>query len=66
MHNELRSLIGKYEEMAKRIRASSSINRMLCCTNLFYNAEMIATPLPSKFKVSQIEMYDRSKDLVEN
>lgn len=30
--------------------------------NLPYNAEVMAVPLPPKFRTPQIEMYDKSKD----
>lgn len=31
-----------------------------------YNELVIAFPLPSKFKISQMDMYDRSKDPVDH
>lgn len=35
---------------------------MLSSTNLPYSAEVMVVPLPSKFKASQMEMYDGFKD----
>lgn len=60
------NLIDKYEKMAKRIRTSSSVDQLLTNTNLSYSTRIMVVPLPLKFKVSAIDMYDRSKDPVEH
>lgn len=62
MGNELSSLMGKYEDMTKRIEGSSSVDQLLSTTNLPYNAEVMVVPLPPKFRTPQIEMYNGSKD----
>lgn len=66
MHQELHSLMKKYEEMAKKMGASLSVDQLLTSTDLPYNAEVMAAPLPPKFKVTQMEMYDGSKDPLEH
>lgn len=66
MQYELRDLMGKYEEMAKRVGASSLVDQMLTGTNLPYSRELMAMPPPPKFKVSQIDLYDGSKDPFEH
>lgn len=66
MHHDLQSLMEKYEEMAKKIGTSSSINLLLSSTNLPFSAEIIVVPLLSKFKVPSIDLYDGAKDPVEH
>lgn len=56
----------KYEEMAKKEGASSSVDQMPTNTNLPYSAEVMAMPLPPKFKVLQIDLYDGAKDPLEH
>lgn len=55
----------KYKEMFKKIRASSLVDQLLSSTDLPYSVEVMEMLLPPKFKVLQIEMYDKSKDLME-
>lgn len=52
--------------MAKRMGGSSFVDQLLTSTDLPYSAEVMATSLPPKFKVAQMEMYDRSKDPLEH
>lgn len=61
MHEELRNLMDKYEEMIKKIGALFSINQLLSSTNLPYSAEVMATVLPPNFKVPEMEMYTGQK-----
>lgn len=51
MQYELHDLMGKYEEKAKRMGASSLVDQMLTSTKLPYGAEVMALPLLPKFKV---------------
>lgn len=51
--------------MARKIGASSSVNNLLNNTDLAYSIEIMMVLLSQKFKVPQIELYDRSKNLVE-
>lgn len=51
MHHDLRELVDKYVKMAKRMGASSLLAQLLTSTDLSYNANVMATPLPPKFKV---------------
>lgn len=46
IHHKLHRLIDKYEEMAKRMRVSSSIDYLLISTDLPYSAEVMAALLP--------------------
>lgn len=64
MHQDLRHLMDKYEEKAKKIGMSSSVDTLLNDNDLTYNTEIMAVPLPPKFKVPQMELYDRYKDPV--
>ncbi|XP_042939467.1 uncharacterized protein LOC122274497 [Carya illinoinensis] len=45
---------------------SSSVESLLHQTDLPYSAQIMAVLLPPKFKVPQIDMYDRSKDPVDH
>lgn len=65
MHHELQGLMDKYEDMVKRMRGSSLVDQLLTSTDLPYSMEVMAALLPLKFKVSQMEMYDGSKDPLE-
>lgn len=56
----------KYEEMAKKIGTSSLVEQLQTSTNLPYSAKIMAVPLPPKFKVPTIDMYDGSEDLMEH
>lgn len=58
--------MGKYEEMAKKLGASSLVDQLLSSKDLPYIAEVMAVLLSLKFKVVQIEMYEGSKDPVEH
>lgn len=66
LHDELRNLVDKYEEMAKKMGGSSLVEQLFNCTDQPYSAEVMAIPLPSKLKVLQIEMYDGSRDPVDH
>ncbi|XP_040996195.1 uncharacterized protein LOC121242392 [Juglans microcarpa x Juglans regia] len=65
LHHDVCSLMDKYEEMAKKIGTSSSVHQLLSNTNLSFSAEIMAMPLPPKFKISLVDLYDGSKDPVE-
>lgn len=62
IQHELHNLIDKYEEMARKMGASSSMDQLLTSTDLPYNAKVMAMPLPPKFRVAQMDMFDRSRD----
>lgn len=64
MGDELRSLMGEYKEMTKRIRGSSTVDQS--SMDLPYSAEVMVVPLLPKFRAPQIEMYEGSKDLAEH
>ncbi|XP_040994330.1 uncharacterized protein LOC121240871 [Juglans microcarpa x Juglans regia] len=66
MQHELRNLMDKYEEMTKKVRASCSVDQILTSTNLPYSAEVIAMPLPPKFRVPQINLYNGAEDPLEH
>lgn len=66
MHQNLRSLMDKYKDMERRIGAYSLVDQLLTSTNLLYSVEIMAIPLPPKFNVLMIEMYDGTKDPVEH
>lgn len=66
LHDELRSLVDKYEEIAKKMEGSSSVEQLLNHADLPYTAEVMVVPFPPKFKVSQIEMYDGSRDPIDH
>lgn len=66
MHDELRSLVDKYELMAKRMGSSSSVEQFLTRTDHPYSEEVMAIPLLAKFKVPQIDLYDRSKNPIDH
>lgn len=55
LHDELCGLNDKYEEMARKMEGSSSIDQLLNFTYLPYNTKVMAVSLPPKFKVPQIE-----------
>lgn len=61
MHQELRDLMDKYMEMAKRMGASSSIEQLLTSNYLPYSVEITVAPILPKLKVHQVEMYNGSK-----
>ncbi|XP_042964733.1 uncharacterized protein LOC122298957 [Carya illinoinensis] len=66
MHDELKDLAGKYEEMVKKIGGFSSVESLLYQIDLPYNTRIMAMRLPPKFKVPQVDMYDGSKDPVDH
>lgn len=51
LHDELRSLVDKYEEMSRKIGGSSSVEQLLNQTDLSYSDEVMAIQLLPKFKV---------------
>lgn len=65
MHHDLRKLMDKYEEMTKKIGTSFTVDQLLSSTNLPFCVEIMAIPLPPKFKVPSIDIYDESKDSME-
>ncbi|XP_042942838.1 uncharacterized protein LOC122277020 [Carya illinoinensis] len=66
MHDELKELARKYEEMAKKIEGFSSVESLLHQIDLPYNTRIMVMPVSPKFKVPQVVMYDGSKDLVDH
>lgn len=52
-------------EMTKKVGASSLVDQIITSTNLLYSAEVMAMPLPPKFRIPQIDLYDGSWDLLE-
>lgn len=66
MQHELHDLMGKYKEMVKKVGTSSSVDQMLTGTNLPYSMEVMAMPLPPKFRVPHIDLYNGSKDPLEH
>lgn len=72
--NEIKELVEKYAEMEKQLGGSSLVQNLLnqtdCITRIFsfsylpYNERVMAFPLSQKFNILQMDMYDRSKDLV--
>ncbi|XP_035545937.1 uncharacterized protein LOC118348424 [Juglans regia] len=66
LHHNVCSLIGKYEELAKKIGTSSSVDQLLFSTNLPFSAKIMTMPLTGKFKVPSMDLYDGSKDPVEH
>lgn len=66
MQHEFQDLVDKYKMMAKKVGALSLVDHMLTSTNLPYNVEVMVMPLPLKFRVAQIELYDGSNDRLEH
>lgn len=66
MHHDLRNLTDKYKEMVKRIGTALLVDHLFNSTNMPYSAEIMVVPLSPKFKISQIKLYDKSKDPVEH
>lgn len=62
MRNEMRSLKGKEEEIAKRMGTSLLVDQLFTSTAVPYSAEVMVVPLPPKFQVPPVEMYDWTKD----
>lgn len=62
MQLEFRILMNKYKMMAKKVGALYSVDQMLTSMNLPYSTKVMVMPLPPKFKVSQINLYDGSMD----
>lgn len=51
LHHDVCSLMDKYEEMAKKIGMSSSVDQLLSNTNLPFSMGILTMSLPAKFKV---------------
>ncbi|XP_042951892.1 uncharacterized protein LOC122289031 [Carya illinoinensis] len=66
MHDQLKELAGKYDEMTKKMGGSSSVESLLNQTNLPYDAQIMAMQFPLKFKVPKVDMYNRSRDPVDH
>lgn len=66
MHLELRVLGDKYVEIAKRRGTLSIVDQLFVSIDLLYRAGVMAVPIPPEFKVSQVEVYDKSKDPLEH
>lgn len=62
MHN----LKGKYKEMVKERGTLSSVDQQLTNMGLPYNEEVMDVPLPLKFWVLLMEMYDSTWDPLEH
>lgn len=65
IHLELWELGDKYMDMAKQMGMPSTMDQLLISTDLLYRAGVMVIPLPPMFKVSHMEVYDRSKDPLE-
>ncbi|XP_041026942.1 uncharacterized protein LOC121267140 [Juglans microcarpa x Juglans regia] len=52
--------------MEKKMDTPSTVDQLLVSSDLPYNAEVMAVPLPPKFKVPQMEAHDGSKDPLEH
>lgn len=52
----------KYVEIAKQVGAPSTIDQLLNYMDLPYSAKFMVVPLPPKFKVPQMELYNKTKD----
>lgn len=66
LHDELCSLVDKYEKMAQKMEGSSSFEQLLNHTNLPYSVEVKVVPLPLKLAASKIDMCDGSQDPVDH
>lgn len=62
IQNELCNLKGKYEEMARKMGTSSSIDQLLTITGLPYSEEVMAMHLLPNFWVPVMEMYNGTTD----
>lgn len=62
MHEELHSIVDKYEEIAKQIGKLSIVMQLLNQTYLSYIHDIIVIQLLPKFKVSQVKIYNMSWD----
>lgn len=65
MHLKLHELRDKYAKMIRWIGTMSTVDQLLTSTDLPYNIEVMAVPLPLRFKVSQIDVYDGSRHPLE-
>lgn len=66
MYEKLESLASKYEKMAKLVGGPSIIEQLLHWTNLPYNNEKMVVPISLKFKLPEVELYNRSQDFVDH
>ncbi|KAF5465376.1 hypothetical protein F2P56_015390 [Juglans regia] len=53
-------------EVAKQMCQPTTVDQLLTNVKLSYSKGILAVPIPPKFKVPQIEAYDRSKDPLEH
>lgn len=58
MKDELHNLWGKYEEIAKKVGTSSSVDQLLACIGLTYIEEVMVVPLSLKFRILTMKLYD--------
>ncbi|KAF5458378.1 hypothetical protein F2P56_022410 [Juglans regia] len=56
MHLQIRKPGKKCVEMAKKIDTKSTVEQLIASTDLPYNVGVMTVPLPTKFKVPQMEM----------
>lgn len=66
MYDELKELVRKYKEMTKRIGGPSWMECLLNQTDMLYSERVMAIPISPKFKVPQVDIYDRFKDFVDH
>ncbi|KAF5481765.1 hypothetical protein F2P56_002393 [Juglans regia] len=62
IQDKLRNLKGKYEEIARKLGTLSTMDQLHTSTGLPYMEEVMAVPIPPKFKVLAIEIYDGERD----
>lgn len=49
-----------------RERVATNLDNLVHCTNFSFTAQIASCPLPPKFRMPQIETYDRSKDQLDH
>lgn len=62
---QFQKLENKCDKVVKRVGLPSTMDQLLTSAELPYSAEVMVVPLPPRFKVPQINVYDRSKDPLE-
>lgn len=65
MHLELQKLGDKYTKIARQVGPPSTVDQLLVNTNFPCSAGVMVVPLPLKFKVLYMELYDGTKDPLE-
>lgn len=65
-NNELKELAEKYIEIEKRMKGPSLVQNLLNQIDQPCTKRVMTISLSQKFKVSRMEMYDGSKDLIDH